>query len=643
MTYRIEDIAEVSLNGVFYPIKGTVQSTLASIYPAKVVTGDTTRDSQQRASVLSWSDFRGGIGVERMVGATQVDRAWWSTAQMRFQGHLVLPPLATKTADHGLSGVRTIGAIGELASELYVCFGTNVLKYDNDADSWGSSLHTLPAAATDTLTVRLNDIVYMVFACDSHYVRTVDGATFEDEGDDIKYLTFWDERIWGIDSNGQLKWASALAMQTNGDPAPTWTDDAQLPLPNNYVTDLFVSRDAGGEPIIYATTSVGLYAHDAANVRFLETELTLPFHPNSGKGSTKWQDSLYLTAAEGILAYSIGPTAVVTVAGPDRDDGLFTEDGVTYSGGRIAELVPSHNDLIALLDATRAADPPLDMYLGSEMNSEGLVMQAGLGRSAVLAWNKLGWQVLWTSDDQTRAIVHGTVSNAYSAYRLWWAHDDDIYFMQLPQNILNPKQVSTFKFAASGELITPWFNADQVEVDKLALSLRVEVADASSTETVVVDYATNYDTDRDNYTRLGGPDNPITRDGTTVYLFPNSTTPTGTSFRSIRFRVTLARGDATGLSPDVVNMTFIYRKKLPTKYGHTFTVDMTRVPHKDSTAKQMRSSLLTATESSSLVEFTFRDDDGNSRNYYVDVVQVTGLEFTGHDERGETRVTVVEP
>ena len=211
--------------------------------------------------------------------------------------------------------------------------------------------------------------------------------------------------------------------------------------------------------------------------------------------------------------------------------------------------------------------------------------------------------------------------------------------MQLPQNILNPKQVSTFKFAASGELITPWFNADQVEVDKLALSLRIEGADASSTETVVVDYATNYDTDRDNYTTLGS----ITSDGTTEYLFPNSTTPTGTSFRSIRFRVTLARGDATGLSPDVVNMTFIYRKKLPTKFGHTFTVDMARVPYKDSTAKQMRSSLLTSTESSSLVEFTFRDDDGNSRNYYVDVVQVTGLEFTGHDERGETRVTVVEP
>jgi hypothetical protein len=489
------------------------------------------------------------------------------------------------------------------------------------------------------LTVRLNDIVYMVFACGSHYVRTVDGATFEDETDDMKYLTFWDDRVWGIDSTGQLKWASALAMSGT----PTWTDDAQLPLPNNYITDLFVSRDAGGEPIIYATTSVGLYAHDAANVRFLETELTLPFHPNSGKGSTKWQDSLYLTAAEGILAYSIGPTAVVTVAGPDRDDGLFTEDGVTYSGGRIAELVPSHNDLIALLDATYQSDPPLDMYFGSEMNSESLVMQAGLGRSAVLAWNKLGWQVLWTSDDQTRAISHGTVSNAYSAYRLWWAHDDDIYFMRLPQNILNPKQVSTFKFAASGELITPWFNADQMEVDKLALSLRVDVADASSTETVKVEYALDYDTKKDNYTDLGGG-TLITTNGTTEYLFgPNSTTPTGTSFRSIRFRVTLARGDATGLSPDVINITFIYRKKLPTKYGHTFTVDMTRVPHKDSTAKQMRSSLLTATESSSLVEFTFRDDDGNSRNYYVDVVQVTGLEFTGHDERGETRVTVVEP
>ena len=71
----VESRNEVSLNGVRYPVTGPVQSILASIYPAKVVIGDTTRDSQQRASVVAWSDWRGGVVIERMEGAVDVDRA----------------------------------------------------------------------------------------------------------------------------------------------------------------------------------------------------------------------------------------------------------------------------------------------------------------------------------------------------------------------------------------------------------------------------------------------------------------------------------------------------------------------------------------------------------------------------------------
>ena len=58
---------------------------------------------------------------------------------------------------------------------------------------------------------------------------------------------------------------------------------------------------------------------------------------------------------------------------------------------------------------------------------------------------------------------------------------------------------------------------------------------------------------------------------------------------------------------------------------------------------QLRAALVTATEQDELAEFTFRDDDGNDRNYYVDVVSATGLEQTGHDESGRSRIMVVEP
>ena len=79
MANKVVSKNEVYLNGTYYPISRPVQKGLASIFPAKVTIGDTTRDSQTRASVISWSDFRGGIGVERMESSVDVNRAWWST------------------------------------------------------------------------------------------------------------------------------------------------------------------------------------------------------------------------------------------------------------------------------------------------------------------------------------------------------------------------------------------------------------------------------------------------------------------------------------------------------------------------------------------------------------------------------------
>ena len=53
MTNVVVEANEVFLNGVYYPTTRPVRSTLASIYPAKVVIGDTTKDSNLRSSVIA--------------------------------------------------------------------------------------------------------------------------------------------------------------------------------------------------------------------------------------------------------------------------------------------------------------------------------------------------------------------------------------------------------------------------------------------------------------------------------------------------------------------------------------------------------------------------------------------------------------
>ena len=88
-------------------------------------------------------------------------------------------------------------------------------------------------------------------------------------------------------------------------------------------------------------------------------------------------------------------------------------------------------------------------------------------------------------------------------------------------------------------------------------------------------------------------------------------------------------------------MTMEYRKKYERKEGYQFIIDL-RDRYKGKTAAGMRSTLQTLVQSNTLSEFTFRDDAGGTRNYYVDVRIPSGEETTGHLEDGQMLVEVKE-
>ena len=637
MATKVVENNEISLNGVYYPLVAPVQSSLASIYPGKIVIGDTTKDSQTRTSIIAWSNFQGGIGVERMEGAGDVGRAWWSTCQLRYNNHLVMGGLATQTAavSHGLSA-NQIGAIGELSDEVYAVWnGTasenpKLYKYNNTSDTWGTEISAnIPDQVTDTVTwTATNGTTYLVFAhYDSNgsgYSYSSNGTSWTNDTADAKFLTVWDDRLWGIDHSGQLWWSYTIGSETN---------DAKIPLPDGYVTGMFVARDAGGEPIIYVSTKKGLFAHDAANAKFVETQLFLPFHPDAGKGAMRWRDSVYVPSGLGIYKYINGANAaVVTIMGPDRDDGLPSD-----KRGSIKRMEATHNELLVAVDATTAPNltsgDAIPYQWSSHQGSE--VIDSDTGYSSILGWDERGWETKWLSPTAGRGIDSMSVNNSYDDYRLWWGFNDRVYFMTMPSDIINPSEVSNFAYSESGTHETPWVNAGQSEVDKLALNLKIEVQDASSDETVIVQYAIDYS---ESYTAMG----TITSDGITKYQFASGA---GTTFRAIKFKLTFAR--ASGLtnklkSPDVVSMTLEFRKKLPAKWGHQARINLNK-SYKGKSSKDLRSSLVSAIESTTLVEFTFRDDSGGTRNYYVDVVSASGVEGTGYDERGMSTVNLVEP
>ena len=624
MANKVVKKNEVYLNGNYYPITRPVQQVLASIYPAKVTIGDTTRDSQARTSVISWSDFRGGIGVERMEGATDVDRSWFSTCSLRYKRHLVLPAKTTSVSNSNATG-ESLDILQEFNGSLYgIWSDKKVYKYESGSDTFGSALDTLPDIATDALEVRMGGTLYLVIAHTGGYTYTSDpSSSFTDDTADTKFLAFWNDKLWGISNAGQLWYASTLGSETN---------DAKLPLPDGHVTDLFVARNASGNPILYAMTKEGLYAHDSTNALWVETQLALPFHNENGKGSIRWRDSVYIPAGLGIYKYINGTnSAVVSVIGPDKDHGLPSD----YRGS-ISKLLGTHNDLIALVDGTLTPSN-VDMFASGESH----VMDDTTGYSTVLGYNEMGWEVKWASSgtDQGKKITAGFVSDvggtltATNPYRLYWGFDGSLYYQQLQSDVINPTQVVNYNYEdnVDGIHYTPWFSADQVEVDKLALKLKVETADCNSNQTVKIEYATDY---VETYTTMG----TITSNGITTYTFGSSL---GTTFRSIQFKITLATNTKI-TSPDMISLTLEYRKKLDTKFGWSVNIDINKT-YKGNSSKAMRSNILSAIQSNTLLEFTYRDDSSTNRNYYVDITNAQGLEETAYDERGTTQLLLTEP
>jgi hypothetical protein len=594
MTTRVSSPKTVSINNESYRLNAPVVRQPTSQYAPKIVIGDTTKDSYSRTSAVTWSDFRSGHGVYRILDEGDFDRVWSSGAQLWYENHLVKSRLASITANPSL-GVGTVDTISDFQNAIYATWdnGVDVRAYNNGTDSWGSSLRTLAAAATDSLSsFRMpNNSEYIAWAFTSGYTH-YNGSTFANSAKATKYLAFWDDRLWGIDNTGQL-WFSQLIG--------TETDDAKLPLPDGYVSRLFVGPDAGGERILYAATVDGLWAHDAANARFVETDVKYPRHQYGGHGATTWNGLIYVSA--GMAVYEYNPRAgTVRSMGLDRDAGTPSR-----FRGRFDKLIPTQ---VALVGRT-----------------VGQVNE-------LWGWNGRGWQRLTGGSFNPQGNdIH--ISSAYDAYRLYWTtFGPRVRYMSFPSEVSNPSEDTVSYSATTDVHRLPFFDGFQNETDKLAIRLHVEVSGASSDESVAVAYYLNFSV---GSTNLG----TITSDGVTTYTFQTGGVDSGLDFRNISFQFILSRGDTATNSPDIRRITFEYRKKQPAKWG--FTVEVDHKEHMEGRSPETQlDDLRTAIESNTLVELVYRDRDDNAENYFVDIVNAEFVEQTGNEFEGITRLTCTE-
>ena len=628
MPERVISENEVSLNGVRFPIIGRVQR-IPNLFAPKQVFGDYTRDSNPRASSITFSDFRGGVLLDTMQG-NQTNRCWQSTCNIRVPRQLTLPPLRTDVTDISASPPNDqTNVIADYEGNIYPVVGNDVLKFD-DADLALSK--ALASTGRHVVNAYMGGAPYLVVSSGTAY-EYFDGTTWASSSSDTDAgMVFWDTRLWGISQTGAMFYSLTLGTDTAVAKIP-----ASLGGPSSAsINRLFLMETGNGKAIHAISIDGQVWAYDAANDAWIDTKLNTPTTVTWGEGQgqfvTEWRGFTYI--ASGLAVWEIGfqgGVRVVRSVGLDQDDGLEV-----LNGARISSIVGTANELIASVshDDTNFVHP-------------------------IYAWDTKGWYQLAETSSHTDEVFALLPATAFSTYRLYIGGYNGISHLPLYDLGQNPKQITSYTYATAGVLKTPWFHADQTDVVKNAVRVRVETRDTKVGDNVKIEYAIDYDEGSSDASYVTLANSTFT-DGLidttasgiteTIFLPPRRTggneavDPVGVAFKSIRFKISLARGGgSTTVSPVMVSLSMEYEKILARKEGYTVLLNLTKTPeYKGRTPLQLRSALQTAKESDTLVEFSFRDDTGGTRNYFVRIQDDAGDESTGHDETGRESIRVLE-
>ena len=640
-TARVTSNNTVNLGNRLFNIVGKPQRRLVSVFPQKIVTGDYTNESNPVSSAQVWDDARGGIGVENWTQQA-AGRPWYSTLSLRHNRHLVLQRRAISTASNDDIGSDTsVTFLAELNQEIYSLATSKIYLYDDAADSWGSSLRTFESRVTDVITAPIGGTDTLIVAQrDNPVDYTTNGSSWTDEavdgGSQIELMTYgYKDLLWGISNTGELHFLSNF---TDG-----WKHIATLKIPYGEPTKLFIGPGPSGEDLLYCSTQVGLFVYDNLNERFVQTELVLPYHEDNGRGVDIYRGAIYFSAGASLYRYQPGQESRIDIIGPDLEDGLpESRQGV------IKAAIKTHNDFIVLLDGSELSGSVAEANVPNFTDGihTSTVMPSGFGRSSVLglAMPRAGWEVKWSSPTAGQSVsANMLVTTAYTSYRLWWAAGENVYYQQLPTALENPNQVTSAQREASGIFETPWYDAGAGHQDKTALSFKVDSVHPSSSETVLLQYAVNYD-DADSAYR-----SVVTKSVTSEesYSLPTPSNPEGIVFRAIKAKLTLTRSSTRTSTPDVKQLALVFKKPNETLWGWDVVIDFrkgkqgqTPTEQRDYIFGRSVDSLVNKRE---LIPFTFRDELDNEQNFWVMITNVIAEEGTGRDVSGLWRVTVAEP
>lgn len=629
---------EVLLYGTRFPINGAVRHTMITPFPPKITFGDYTRDDQTVLSTWLLTRFNGGLGIEYGEMPRHQDRYRFGDLETRYR-FTTLGPLVTLLSAEGADA----RVITEYAGSVIVATTEKFYKVVGDelvwfVDNGAQTPSPIIIEGTPVAANVFNGVLYFqttggMYQYDSELgtwqsYDIANNGVFQPSG---VAAIVWDDKYFRLDASNVLYYHTIPASAVVTPPWSTkeeWTEAGRLHLPSGHCEQLVLYFDLTGEIVIHAITKIGVFAYDFGARKFYPTALAFPYTDNAGHGAIMWRGELHDPAAASIYKYN---GSVIQNVGPSKDDGLPSE-----LHGDVVSLVEGHGFYFSVLQAKAAQTDFIlagedDVRFGGLFDRDVMAEQAAT-QGAILCSPGSAWHTIFYESAGARMGAAAAIATT-QGYRLWFSTSNGLYYIDLSTELHNPLQSPTAEFKQSGFLETVWTDAGWAEIDKTAFFLDIESAGCSDDETIT--FSAAYD-DSNNYELLG----TVTTNGRTVF---NLGGEGGKVFRSIRFRIEMARGADPKKTPVMKSAALAFLRRPEPVWGYEVDLQLTH-NHNGMTARELIDDLVDRIAIDKQAgQFTFRDEEiGEDFAGRVVLTKIAGAAPPGLKRRGRYTVALLE-
>jgi hypothetical protein len=615
---------------------GSMQESLVSVFPGKIVQGDATRADDPLASSYVMSDWTGGLLKQKMDPAVDFDRFWLSTGATWFTRQLTLGPAVrfVSPPSQGDQVQRHIRAGVEYGGYQYLAWETFILKLEEDESL--TILFEVPGVVSDMTVYRIMAgaqanqarvvIAYRTGSSTGYYVFDGTTGTAGVGGEGAVAFTVWDDKLIKLDEHGRIRTTLDLA---------TWADlmGSTVVLPEQSASTLALFPNGFGDDAIHIGTKEGLYFYDDSMARTRRTKVILPRIRDQGTTMVNHQDNLF---------FSGGSTQILRYTGPtiDPNSGLNQDDGLPQAyRGKVRYLHSSLNFLIAVIESQEEAPLGSPIFTGDEL-SMATTIYGTVGFAFLAGQTHIGggWHMLYASETVGIGARWAGTSTADDKYRAFFGMDGQLGIMDIWPDILNPLQNPLQKFRRGWDHVTPWNDHGWSELDKLAIAQEFgcERLNESCACQITVSYGLDYQ-------QAWYPLAVLTTDKPGKFRY--GADGLGISYRAIRFRFEGQRCDIEAHTPVLRFSTLIFLKQLPPRYGYRMDLDCTgRYAGLEAEEQiQILKDLADPGGRGALLGEMVAWVDGVFTKKTVKIVTLTNSLGSGPETRGLVKVSVVEP